>query len=130
MKGQMPNELTEEVKIEEMIKKNMWGLVCDKCTGGGMNGENKCKQCGGCGIYDWRIEPLVSEIQKMIATATAEARKQERQRVIDDVESWLVEAVAGGWTTKENSRKEMDVELANAIVEKCKAKLNQMKGTQ
>lgn len=54
-------------------------------------------------------------------------RQNERQAVIKEIEGWLVEVVAQGWCTEKNSHKEMDPDLANAIVEIARAKLVEMK---
>lgn len=64
---------TQRDKLTQLIQNNMWGLRCDKCEGGGWDYEkdNRCKQCGGCGIYDWRIEPLISEFDKELQAIKA-----------------------------------------------------------
>lgn len=56
----------------------------------------------------------------------AKARADERVKVIEEVRGCLVECVTGGWTTKENSHKVMDTELAQAIIDKLRAKLEEM----
>jgi hypothetical protein len=72
------NKIDNVEQIENLIKENMWGLRCDYCTGGGWDydEDKKCTNCGGCGIYDWRIEPLVSLIKQKLL----EVQEQERER--------------------------------------------------
>lgn len=76
-------EMDWEGGLKEMIENNLWGLVCDKCTGGGRDYDegDKCEQCHGNGVYDWRVEPLVSEVKKIIQQAIAQERERTKQVV-------------------------------------------------
>ena len=64
--------------IEQILEQNVWGIVCDKCGGGGADGQNKCSKCKGTGIYNWHYELAIEKIDNLIS--------QARREVIDDID--------------------------------------------
>lgn len=74
-------------KIEGIITKQVYGLICE-CGGGGLDGVGTCKKCEGTGIHDWRFNTAISDIEALIAESNREAYTQG---AIDAIEATKIE---------------------------------------
>ncbi len=72
-------------EFKEIIKKNLWGLCCASCGGGGMFYDTKCSLCEGTGITDWKIEPLMSKVDSLLS--------KERNKVIEEMKDNLLKGM-------------------------------------
>lgn len=70
--------MTIEAKIKEIIEKNVWGLVCKDCGGGGFDydKQEECKVCKGTGIVDWNYDLAMEKIIALIAQEKSEAVRE------------------------------------------------------
>jgi len=81
MKGEKQGIEKMLEESEELIKKTVWGNICRDCSGGGADGEELCKKCGGCGIVDWQgTDELKSFLRSAIETAFKEVSTADFSR--------------------------------------------------
>ncbi len=58
---------TQTTEFADLLKKNhdwIWGTICKKCSGTGMDEQENCSQCRATGIDNWNVEGFIEQFLK------------------------------------------------------------------
>ncbi len=75
----------KQSEIENILKENVYGQVCD-CGGGGTDDNNDiCETCNGLGIYEWEYGLASKKIYELIT----EQREFTSKQLLDGINAGM-----------------------------------------